>query len=142
RGVLTQPGYWLSLATAVPAILLAAALTVVPEPQTVAAALVATGVQGLLHLLISRRARTPAGGTAASRPRFTLSTHAPDHGRFDVLRSTWCRTLTADALNLGRPAHAHIVLGPTGPGSLAELLVASQGGTLPGGTGRAAADGP
>jgi hypothetical protein len=142
RGVLTQPGYWLSLATAIPAILLAAALTVVPEPQTVAAALVATGVQGLLHLLISRRARTPAGGTAASRPRFTLSTHAPDHGRFDVLRSTWCRTLTADALNLGRPAHAHVVLGPTGPGSLAELLVASQGGTLPGAAGRAGVDAP
>jgi|GEM_PF-936670 len=136
RGVLTQPGYWLSLATAVPPILLAATLTVVPEPVTVVAALTATAVQGFLHLLISRRARMPAGGEATSRPRFTLTTYAPDHGRYDVLRSTWCRTLSADALNLGRPAHAHVVLGPAGPGSLAELLVASQGGTLPGAGGR------
>jgi hypothetical protein len=130
-GLLTQPGYWLSLATAVPATLLAATTAVVEESVAVPAAVLALAVQLLLHLLIVQR----ASGRPAWRPhrtgrgRFVLSTgFAPDHKRFDVLRSTWCRTLTADALKLGRPAHASIVLGADRPGSFADLLRAAQDG--------------
>lgn len=127
-GLLSRPGYWLSLVSAVPAILLAAVLAVLsPGESAVRPAAVAAAVQAGLYLLILR----PGGlrrGRRARAPSLTLSTdHAPDHERFDVLRSTWCRTLAAEALNLGRPAHAIVVLGSERPGALVELLEASQG---------------
>lgn len=121
-GLLTQPGYWLSLATAVPSILLAASLAVLPEAGQVGAAVAATGVQALLALLI-RRPRDLDAGAARSAPPLTLATdHAPDHRGFEVLRSTWARTLSAEALELGREAHAEVVLGPDGPGALGDLV--------------------
>lgn len=120
-GLLTRPGYWLSLATAVPSILLAASFGVLPERGQVWAAVVATGVQATLALLI-RRPRD-AGRAARSAPPLTLATdHAPDHRGFEVLRSTWARTLSAEALELGREAHAEVVLGPDGPGALSDLV--------------------
>lgn len=120
-GLLTQPGYWLSLATAVPSILLAASLGVLPESAQVGAAVAATGVQALLALLIRRP--KDAGGRARSAPPLTLATdHAPDHRGFEVLRSTWARTLSAEALELGQEAHAQVVLGRDGPGTLGRLV--------------------
>jgi hypothetical protein len=121
-GLLTQPGYWLSLATAVPSILLAASLGVLPEQGQVWAAVAATGVQAVLALLI-RRPRDAGLDAVRSAPPLTLATdHAPDHRGFEVLRSTWARTLSAEALELGRPAHAEVVLGPDGPGALNDLV--------------------
>ena len=121
-GLLTQPGYLLSLATAVPAILLAASLAVLPTDAIVFAAVTATAVQALLAMLI-RRPAAAVGSASKRAPRLVLGTdHAPDHRGFDVLRSTWCRTLTAEALNLGHPAFAEVVLGPEGPGALGDLL--------------------
>ncbi|MGL5829389.1 MAG: hypothetical protein ACRC0L_07455, partial [Angustibacter sp.] len=122
-GVLSQPGYWLSLASAVPGTLLAASMAVLSAANHRWLSLSALVLQGLLHLLIVRRI---SGGARPGRHeggRFTLGTqHAPDHGRFDVVRSPWCRSLSADALKLGRPVYAKVVLGPDRPGSFVDLV--------------------
>ncbi len=122
-GVLSQPGYWLSLASAVPGTLLAASMAVLPARQHPWLALTALFVQMFLQLLIVRRI---SGGARPGRNeggRFTLGTeHAPDHGRFDVVRSPWCRSLSADALKLGRPVYAKVVLGPDRPGAFMDLV--------------------
>ncbi len=126
-GLLTQPGYWLNLVSAVPATLLAATMAVVPQGMAGFAAVAAFLVQLFLHLLIVWQ--ISGGRQRPAAARFILATHhAPDHQPFDVIRSTWCRTLSSDALTFGRSVHASIVLGSDRPRSLPELLKATRKG--------------
>jgi hypothetical protein len=139
-GLLTRPGYWLNLVSSVPATLLAATIAILPEGTARYPAVGAVAVQLVLHLLIVRRvtgrgaggwSRRGGDGRRRRPPQagFVLGTHhAPDHRRFDVIRSTWCRTLSAEALKFGRPVQASIVLGPDRPGSLTDLLQSTRRG--------------
>ncbi len=127
-GLLSRPSYWLSLASAVPATVLAATLGVASDSVAKTAALTALAVQLFVQLVILTR----VSGTAAKHPRaaggrFLLTTQAgPDHRRYDVIRSTWCRILTADALRLARPVHAKVLLDQDRPGAFTELLAATK----------------
>ena len=114
RGLLSQPTYLLSLATAMPPLLLAAALATLHEVRGLAVA--CTLLQLALQVLLRRRPSDPdqAPSTARARRAATvLTTQAPpDLARLDVVRGTWCRTLVADALLLGRQASAWVAVAP------------------------------
>jgi hypothetical protein len=125
RGLLSKASYWIMLGSVLPTVLLAIALAVVPPEHCWRAAVIALICQALLMLRLRRgplsqwRSQSPA--------RITLATgHAPDHARVDVLRGKRSRALLAEALMLGREAHAYVVSGPAGQGQLTGLLELAQ----------------
>jgi hypothetical protein len=125
RGLLSKASYWIMLASVLPTVLLAIALAVVPDGQCWLAAVIALVGQTLLMLRLRRgplsrwRRRAPA--------RITLATgHTPDHARVDMLRGKRSRALLAEALLLGREAHAYVVSRPAGLGQFTGLLERSQ----------------
>ena len=95
-------------------LLLAAALATLHEVRGLAVA--CTLLQLALQVLLRRRPSDPdqAPSTARARRAATvLTTQAPpDLARLDVVRGTWCRTLVADALLLGRQASAWVAVAP------------------------------
>ncbi|WP_088316111.1 hypothetical protein [Kineosporia sp. R_H_3] len=127
RGVLSQPTYLLSLATVFPPLALAGALAAAASHPAVVAVLALAAQLGL-QLLLRRPGRARAAG---SEPALLLRTaHPPDLSRLDVLRGSWCRTLVADALLLGRLTQGHLVGAPDSPGALSAALDVTLGAGL------------
>ncbi len=126
RGLLSQPTYLLSLATAMPPLLLAAALATLHDVRGLAVA--CTVLQLGLQVLLRRRPSEPDEAQATTRARregMVLRTEAPpDLARLDVLRGTWCRTLVADALLLGRRVSAWVAVAPDDPAAFPRALAA------------------
>ncbi len=121
RGLLAQRSYLLSLATAFPPLLLATALTFKATPPGLAA-IAALVLQAALHLLLRR----PERGRLSGEPPLLLTTqHPATLASLDVLRGTWCRTLLADALLLGRRSQGYLVTAPDRPGALDTALEAA-----------------
>ena len=120
RGVLSQASYWLLIASVLPTVLLALAFAVVPPERADDAARIALLFQ---LLLVWRLRRGPMPRPLNGRPPLTLATeYAPDHASADGLRSAWCRSLTAEAMLLGREAFAYVVSRPAGEGRFTGLL--------------------
>jgi hypothetical protein len=128
RGLLAQPTYLLSLATVFPPVALATALALRhggPDPRVLAVA--ALAAQALLHLVLRRRPpqALPANASTAA---VTLDTeYAPALARLDRIRGRSCRTMIAEALLLGREAHAYVARDPERPGVVEQLLQALDG---------------
>ena len=125
RGLLSKASYWIMLASVLPTVLLAIALAVVPPQHCWRAAVIALVFQALLML---RLRRGPLSRWRPGAPaRITLATgHAPDHARVDVLRGKRSRALLAEALMLGREAHAYVVSRPAGQDQFTSLLERTQ----------------
>jgi hypothetical protein len=110
RGMLSAAGNWLIVASILPTVVLAVALAFSDSGWIpVAAAAAAIAAQLLLQLVMWRG---PLSSTGSSRrpPRRQLETQpVPDYARTGVLQSDWWRSTTADALKIGRHAHAYVV---------------------------------
>jgi hypothetical protein len=130
RGLLSKASYWIMLGSVLPTVLLAIALAVVPLEHCWRAAVIALICQALLMF---RLRRGPLSQWRRNSPaRITLATgHAPDHARVDVLRGKRSRALLAEALMLGREAHAYVVSIPAGQGQLTGLLELAQSNGAP-----------
>jgi hypothetical protein len=125
RGLLSKASYWIMLASVLPTVLLAIALAVVPDRHCWRAAVIALVAQGILTFRLGRGPLSRWRRHAP--PRITLATgHAPDHARVDVLRGKRSRALLADALMLGREAHAYVVSRPAGQDQFTSLLERTQ----------------
>ncbi|MBI3686038.1 MAG: hypothetical protein HY241_01650 [Actinobacteria bacterium] len=120
-GLLSMRHHRWGMLTVIPSLLLAAFVAFKPDglwPVGVAAGL--TVVQAGIHLPL-RRSPRHRRGRGEPTMRFTTAA-GPQHFRFDVLRDTWCRRLTADALNLGRSVHPYLCWERDRPGALDRLL--------------------
>jgi hypothetical protein len=125
RGLLAQPTYLLSLATVFPPVVLATALALRqggPDPRLLAVA--ALAAQGLLHLVLRRRPPQVLEAKASSAAVILSTDHSPALARMDRMRGRSCRTLVAEALLLGREAHAYIARDTERPGVVEQLLQA------------------
>ncbi|HEY6278199.1 MAG TPA: hypothetical protein VIX86_17925, partial [Streptosporangiaceae bacterium] len=133
RGMLAPAGNPLIIASILPTVILAVALAFSCAaawaiPWTGAC----IGAQLLLlrlWLLLRRRALARGRQQAADRQPssgLTLYTDPPDYAHTDVLRSSWWRTTTADALMVGRQAYGYVVWQHGTPQTLRSLL---QGGS-------------
>ena len=133
RGMLTPAGNPLIIASILPTVILAVALAFSRAP---AWAVTWTGICICSQLLLLRlwfltRRRALARGrqqTAGRQPPggLTLYTDTPNYAHTDVLRSSWWRNTTADALMVGRPAYGYVVWQHGTPQTLHSLL---EGGT-------------
>jgi hypothetical protein len=125
RGLLAQPTYLLSLATVFPPVVLATALSLRqggPDPRLLAVA--ALAAQGLLHLVLRRRPPQALEAKASSAAVILSTDHSPALARMDRMRGRSCRTLVAEALLLGREAHAYIARDTERPGVVEQVLQA------------------
>jgi hypothetical protein len=131
-GLLTMRHFQVGLLTAVPGLALAGVLAFAPEGgRLLAAAIVAVVLQLSCHLLI-RWLGDDGLPFRRRRPRVTLATvRVADHRAIDVLRASWCRSLTGDVLLLGRSAYPFVAVDRDEPGALVDLLTGAQGELLP-----------
>jgi hypothetical protein len=129
RGLLAQRGNWLVVATVLPTVILAAALGFFSQAWTwavgftVACFALQVAIQSLMSLRRTWDLRRGLG--QVSRPRRSgrvLYSDVPDHTHAEVLHSTWWRNTTADALTVGREAHAYLMWGHGKSQTLASLL--------------------
>lgn len=125
-GLLGSSGYWVILASVLPTLLLAVALAFVTEPDqrglALALAVCALGLQLVLQVMMIRGRLSDTGAPTGS-PGLVLETDSiPDYARVEVLRSTWWRSTTAEALLLGREAHGYVVRQQGEGRSLTKLL--------------------
>ena len=136
RGLLAQRGSWLVLISVLPTVILAVALAF---SSTVTWAISWSAFCLVLQLLIpalmsARLSWDLARGRAAdgkTRPSGrVLYSDIPDYAHAEVLHSGWWRNTTADALMVGRQAHAYVIWQHSRPQSLHDLLVASGPGPL------------
>jgi hypothetical protein len=136
RGLLAQRGSWLVLISVLPTVILAIALAF---SGTVSWAIGWSAFCLVLQLLIpalmsARLSWDLARGRAAdgkTRPSGrVLYSDIPDYTHAEVLHSGWWRNTTADALMVGRQAHAYVIWQHSRPQSLHDLLVASGPGPL------------
>lgn len=114
RGRLSASGNWRIVLSILPTIVLAVLLAFYNSGWTPFwAALAAIGVQFAIQVI-----RFPA-----LRRRQRLGTAPPpDYAQLGVLRSSWWRSTTADALKLGRKAQGYVVWEHDGPPNLMRLL--------------------
>jgi hypothetical protein len=138
RGLLGSAGYGVIVSSVLPTIVLAVALAFIlgSEPPSrgahhaaVLVAVAALAVQGVVQLVMTRGPLSDVR-VPDQPPRLELATApAPDYLRTDVLQATWWRHTTAEALLLGREAHAYVVPQVTGNGSgrLQEILQVPAG---------------
>lgn len=123
RGLLISSGSWLVIASIMPTVLLGVALAFDHSSVllVVAAVVVQTVVLGLMYLpqLTGqpwRRWRVVNAGLVDRPPRLRMATGPkPDYRRTAVLLSSWWRSTTAAALQLGTEAHGYVIL-QAGPG--------------------------
>jgi hypothetical protein len=133
RGMLAPTGNPLIIASILPTVILAVALgfyrgaawSISWTGACIGAQLI------LLRLWLFMRQRALARGreqTADHQPPsgLTLYTDTPDYAHTDVLRSSWWRNTTADALMVGRQAYGYVVWQHGTPQTLRSLL---QGGS-------------
>jgi hypothetical protein len=128
RGLLAQPTYLLSLATVFPPVVLATALALREgglDPRLLA--LAALAAQALLHLVLRRRPPQALSAHASGAAVTLYTEHSPALARLDRIRGRSCRTLIAEALLLGREAHAYIARDGERPGVVEQLLQALDG---------------
>jgi hypothetical protein len=128
RGLLAQSTYLLSLATVFPPVVLATALALRqggPDPRVLA--VLALAAQGLLHLVLRRRPPQVLPATARPAALLLQTDQSPDLARLDRLRGRSCRTMLAEALLLGREAHAYVARDTGRAGALEQLLVTLDG---------------
>jgi hypothetical protein len=124
RGLLSAPGNWLIVASILPTVVLAIALAFGLTGWTpVAEAAVAIGTQLLFQFAMWRGPLSSTGMSRRSPRRQLWTSPAPDYARSGVLQSDWWRSTTADALKIGRQAHAYMVWEHDGTPSLPRLLV-------------------
>lgn len=129
RGLVGASGYWIIVASVLPTVVFAVTLAFVGEQHergwAIAAAAAALCLQGVLQLVMTRGPLADVG-TPGTPPGLELVTEPhPDHARIDVLRSQWWRSTTAEALLLGREAHAYV--SRQQQGELRSLLTANPG---------------
>jgi hypothetical protein len=136
RGLLAQRGSWLILSSVLPTVILAVALAFSRTVSwavswSTACLALQLMVQALMSLRLwwdLARGRRRDGKTRPSGR--VLYSDIPDYSHAEVLHSNWWRNTTADALMVGRRAHAYVVWQHRGPQSLRELLVASGPGPV------------
>jgi hypothetical protein len=108
RGLLSAVGNWLILASVLPAVILAIALTFFPSPLSqVIWAGTCTGLQLMLLTAMWRGPLAATGSPGQAQRQF--STRQPNYHFSEALRSDWWRSTTADALMIGRKAHAYVI---------------------------------
>jgi len=132
RGMLAPAGNPLIIASILPTVILAVALAF---SRAHVWAITWTGMCICAQLLLLRswlvmRRRALARGRQQtadhqSASGLTLYTDTPDYAHTDVLRSSWWRNTTADALMVGRQAYGYVVWQHGTPQTLRSLL---QGG--------------
>jgi hypothetical protein len=120
HGQLASAGTWLITASTFPALLLSLELAFSPGGY------VAVGwaggsvcLQAALLVLMWRGPLVP-GDSLNLGQRRVFQTVSPDYRHLEALRSDYWRTTTADALMLGRKAHAYVLWHKAGPDSGAE----------------------
>jgi hypothetical protein len=134
RGLLAQRGSWLILSSVLPTVILAVALAFSRTVDwavnwSTACLALQLMIQALMSLRLwwdLARGRRRDGKTRPSGR--VLYSDIPDYSHAEVLHSNWWRNTTADALMVGRRAHAYVVWQHRRPQSLRELLVASGPG--------------
>jgi hypothetical protein len=132
RGMLAPAGNPLIIASILPTVILAVALAF---SRTAVWAITWTGICICAQLLLLRlwflmRRRALVRGRQQTADHqqpsgLTLYTDPPDYAHTDVLRSSWWRNTTADALMVGRQAYGYVVWQHRTPQTLRSLL---QGG--------------
>jgi hypothetical protein len=128
RGLLAQRGNWLVVASVMPTVILAAAVGFSQARTWVVGwAAACFALQVLMHNLLNLRLRWDlrrGRGQVSTTRRAgrVLYSDVPDHTHAEVLHSTWWRNTTADALMVGREAHAYVMWGHSKPQTLVSLL--------------------
>ena len=136
RGLLAQRGSWLILSSVLPTVVLAVALAFSRSVSwAVSWSTFCLALQLMIQALMSLRLwwDLARGRRTDGRPRPSgrvLYSDIPDYTHAEVLHSNWWRNTTADALVVGRRAHAYVVWQHKRPQSLRELLVASGPGPV------------
>jgi hypothetical protein len=146
RGLLSATGTWLIVASILPTVVLAVALAfnvsgwgpVKAAGYAIAAQLL---LQCVLQLLKWRGLLWAAGGSRRPPRRRLSTTPTPDYSGYSVLQNEWWRSATADALKIGRAAHAYVIWEHAEPPSLSRLLAGARQASRPSprSSGRAAA---
>jgi hypothetical protein len=125
RGLLSARGNWLIVASIMPTVILAVVLAFSPSwGWAVLWAGFCISLQLLLQCAMWRRVALVLGSRFAQPWEF--QTKAPDYRHSDTLRSDWWRSTTADALMIGRQAHAYVVWQEGPSATLTELLTRAQ----------------
>jgi hypothetical protein len=120
HGQLASAGTWLITASTFPALLLSLELAFSPGGYVaVGWAGGSVGLQLALLVLMSRGPLVP-GDSLNLGQRRVFQTVSPDYRHLEALRSDYWRTTTADALMLGRKAHAYVLWHKAGPDAAAE----------------------
>jgi hypothetical protein len=121
RGLLSAVGDWLILASVLPAVILAIALTFFPTRM---GPVIWAGICTILQLTaLIAMWRGPLAATGSpGRAQRRFSTRQPNYYFSEALRSDWWRSTTADALMIGRKAHAYVVWQEGTAPPLAQLL--------------------
>ena len=122
RGLLSAAGNWLIAASILPTVLLAVALAFFRMGWVpIIWAAICVGLQVLFQLAMLHGPLTATGSPRAVQRRkfFTVK---PNYNLFEVLRSDYWRSTTAEALMMGRAAHARVVWQAGNPPPLKPLL--------------------
>jgi hypothetical protein len=127
NGLLQVPHFWLGLWTAVPGVVLAATLAFAEGGMgAVWAGVLCVLLQLGVQIRIWRHQFPPWYRWDPGIHLFTE--HAPDHVGLNAVRTAWCRSLTNEALLLGRTAFPYVVVDDEHSDGLLALLSEAQGG--------------
>jgi hypothetical protein len=127
NGLLQVPHFWLGLWTAVPGVVLAATLAFTESGLgAVFAGVICVLLQFAVQVRIWRHQFPPWYRWDPGIHLFTE--HAPDHVGLNAVRTAWCRSLTNEALLLGRTAFPFVVVDDEHSDGLLALLSEAQGG--------------
>jgi hypothetical protein len=127
NGLLQVPHFWLGLWTAVPGVVLAATLAFTEGGMgAVWAGVFCVLLQFAVQVRIWRHQYPPWYRWDPGIHLFTE--HAPDHVGLNAVHTAWCRSLTNEALLLGRTAFPYVVVDDEHSDGLLALLSEAQGG--------------